>query len=557
MNRIYEKWLISNNVSDEMKHEMLNMDIKDIEYSFSEEPLSFGTAGYRNKIGPGNKFMNIYTYQQLAIAYATFVKRRFYKKTENKNKKPVIVIGHDNRAKNIEFTNAVVKALTNSGVKVLLFKNNQPMFTPIISYTIRKMKLDGGVNITASHNPKNYNGFKVYNDLGGQLLPHECNMISSFIPNWEDNLVFNYTWKEEMVGYVPESVIKSYLSSIKKTLINHKNNTHNDEPIIFTPHHGVGCEIAADFLRSLGHNIIEVKEQSFYDSDFVNSPSPNPEDPQSFKKALEIANAHKSNTMIALDPDGDRFAIAIRHNKKWRYLNGNETGILLTYYLLNFKKFNNKVPIIISTHVSNNLINKFADEFSGIVLRTGTGFKFIAKAMDEIDENGEFVIGFEEAIGACTNNDIRDKDGLGAAALVLNMLDYYKSLNMDLIDVMEKRIFPIYGELYSQTVSINISGNNWKETAMKLEERAMNLRIKRVGKFNIKDILWNEEGECIEWILENDSWIKFRISGTEPKFKIYLNLYFDSSKKETFITHEEMVKVAEHTISEVKNILKI
>ena len=159
MNRVYEKWMNCINVNDDLRHEMLKMSVNDIEYSFSEEPLIFGTAGYRNKIGPGNKYMNVFTYQQLAIGYASFVKRRFYKKNENKNKKPTVVVGHDNRIGNIEFTSAVVNALTNCGINVLIFKHNIAMLTPIISYTIRKMKLDGLINITASHNPKNYNGF--------------------------------------------------------------------------------------------------------------------------------------------------------------------------------------------------------------------------------------------------------------------------------------------------------------------------------------------------------------------------------------------------------------
>lgn len=557
MNQIFEKWLNSVNVSEDIKLEMKKMSPKDIEYSFSDEPLVFGTAGYRNKIGPGNKYMNIFTYQQLAIAYATFIKRRFYKKSDQKNKKPRVVVGHDNRKGNIEFTNAVVNALTNCGIEVLIYKDNQPMFTPIISYTIRKLKLDGGINITASHNPKEYNGFKVYNSNGGQLLPHECNMVSSFIPSWEDNLKFNYTTIPNMVSLVQQSVINSYLNSITNTLIHNQSKFKNDDPIIFTAHHGVGCEIAADYLRSLGHNIIDVNEQNFYDSDFINSPLPNPEDSDSFKKSIEIASKNKSNIAIALDPDGDRFAIAIRHNKKWRYLNGNETGVLLTYYLLNYMKKDERVPIVISTHVSNNLINKIAEDHSAIILRTGTGFKYIAKAIDEIDENGKFVIGFEEAIGSCTNQEIRDKDGLSTAAIVLDMVDFYKSKNMDLIDVLEKRIFPAYGQWYSETVSIKINGTNWKEEAMKIEERAMNLRIKKVGKLPIKDILWNEDGECIEWVIDDDSWIKFRISGTEPKFKIYLNLYFDNSNTDDYYSFEEMAKAADALIHEIKSTLKI
>ncbi len=173
--------------------------------------------------------------------------------------------------------------------------------------------------------------------------------------------------------------------------------------------------------------------------------------------------------------------------------------------------------------------------------------------MDEIDENGEFVIGFEEAIGACTNPDIREKDGLGAAALVLDMLDFYKYEGLDLIDVLEKRIYPLHGSWYGETISVTIPGINWKENAEKLEERAMNLRIKKVAGYEIKDILWNE---CIEWILKDDSWIKFRISGTEPKFKIYTNFYFQD-EEDAYIAHEKKKKLIDKVVYDIKSTLKI
>ncbi len=554
MNKIYEAWLNNTNVTSELKHEMLNMDIKDIEYSFTDEPLKFGTAGYRNKIGPGNLFMNVFTYQQLAVGYATFVKRRFYQNPENEGKIPTVVVAHDARRGNIEFTYAVVNALTNSGVKVLLFDDNIPMFTPIVSFTIRKMQLDGGINITASHNPKNYNGFKAYNASGGQLLPHECEMVSSFLQPWDANLNMKFRKLPKLISHVPNTVINAYFENTKKTLIN--DTPPNNELIIFTPHHGVGCAYISNFLKSLGHHIIDVPEQNFYSSEFVNSPLPNPEDPASFALSLEMAKEKEARIMIAIDPDGDRFAIAINHQGIWRYLNGNETGILLTHYILSYKDFGDNVPVIVSTHVSNNLINKLANEFGALVLRTGTGFKFIAKAMDEIDDDGEFVVGFEEAIGACTNVNIREKDGIGAAALVLEMVDFYKAEGLDLIDVLERRIYPLYGAWQGQTFSITIPGNDWKEKAKDLENKAMNVKVKKIGDYIIKDILWNEEGSCIEWMLENDSWIKFRISGTEPKFKIYTNIYFQNHR-DSYISYEEKMAIINQLVDEIKETFNI
>lgn len=522
MNNIYKTWLNHINVSDDLKKQMKKMDAKTVDAAFSSKPLKFGTAGYRAIMGPGTTFLNVHTYQQLASGYAKFILKN------SKSSSPTVLIAHDNRANANEFSYAIIAVLTSYGIKVKLFKDNLPMLTPIVSYCVRKLKLDGAINITASHNPKEYNGFKAYNSTGAQVTNEEANQISSLCLKWDEILNAKFIINHNMISYISESVIDRYLKKIKKSLF--FNKVDKKQNIIYSCHHGAGSRYVANFLRSLGHNIIDVKEQNYFDESFTNSPFPNPEDSKSFELSLEYARKYNASIMLGVDPDADRLAVAIKHNKKWYYLNGNQTGILLSYYIL-YQRRNEKniVPIIISTHVSNNLINKIAEDFNAIVIRTATGFKNIGLAMDKINnKNSYFCIGFEEAIGSCPIDFIREKDSLSSAAFVLDMINYFAiEENMDLIEVLYKRIFSKYGNWFGKTISLTIPGYDWKLRAQKIEDKLIDLKIKSINGWKVNDIFWNESGQCLEWILNNNSWIKFRISGTEPKFKIYYNLFFD------------------------------
>lgn len=526
MNLIYKEWLNSSFVSDETKEKMKKMSIKDIDNAFPSKPLKFGTAGCRAIVGPGTIFLNEHTYKQLAIGYAKLI----IKKAKEKNIKPnniTIIVGHDNRENGDCFSFQIAEILTHFGINVKLFYNNLPTLTPLVSYVIRKTKAQGGINITASHNPKEYNGFKAYDETGTQLCDEDCKMLCEIMPNIAETLHNKIKPNKRKISYVSDFVVDSYLNDIKKNLIKTKKLKRNNDPIIYTALNGAGSLYIQNFLTKLGYNIIPVLKQCFIDGNFSNSPLPNPENQNSFKQSIKTAKKFNSEILISVDPDGDRFAFAIKQNNKWHFFNGNETGILLTNYILEYKKeLKNRVPIIISTYVSNNLINRIAKQHNAIVLRTATGFKNIGKAMNNIDnENAMFCIGFEEAVGSCVNFSIREKDGVSTAALILEMYNFYKEKNMTLLDVLNKRIYNKYGYWYGETISINIEGNNWKAIAERIEDKILDLKINKICKRNIKNIFWNEPGSCIEFDLGNDSWIKFRISGTEPKFKIYFNLY--------------------------------
>ncbi len=527
MNKIFDYWLKHKNVSDEMKNEMLNVMTKeDIKKSFSEEKIKFGTAGYRAFMGPGNLYLNEFTYQQLTIAYAKYLQE------VNKDKKQLnVLIAFDNRKNGSFFGQVIAKTLTSMGIKALFFKRETPIPTPLVSYAVRKLKLDGAIIITASHNPKRYNGFKVYNASGGQLLPNEISILSKFIPNWKKNLDFNLTLNKKLISYIPDSLIEDYFDDIKSKV--NLNSFKKNNKVLITTHHGaLSDKIFFDFIKKFGYTLYLNESQCFYDEDFINSLNINPEDAQSFLPSIEIANQVGAEIILGFDPDGDRLGIAIKHNGKWTCLSGNEMAIIATYYLLNYNQKNeNKIPLIISTYVSNNLIDNIVNQWNGIVLRTATGFKNLASLMDEaIDSQNHFNLSFEEAIGMCISDAIREKDGLASAILMLEIYSFYKNKGMSLIDLLNKKIYLAFGNWYGQTISIKIETDDIAKFSNELITKISTTRLTKIDRFKIKEIVWNHHGNCLEFLMDdNHSWIKFRGSGTEPKFKIYYNLYFDKN----------------------------
>ncbi len=546
-NNIFLKWMKSPNVSQEMKQEMKQMSADQIEASFKEEPLKFGTAGYRAPVGPGPMFLNEFTYQQLAVAYAKFILFNFEAQDPAAKKKmPRVLIAHDNRRNGRDISVLVGNVLSAHGIEVYYPYNNMCIATPMVSFIVREYGLDGAINITASHNPKEFNGFKAYNRTGAQVTVKEAEMITEFLPDTYTNITKKYNPNIKNIYFLGTSWMKGYYKSIDTTLnITDHSRCINKDPIVITTHHGAASTLIEKYLSTRGHNVVLVPSQCYEDPEFTNSPVMNPEDPISFKAAIELADKIKSKLCLGLDPDGDRIAVAIKHKNEWYYLNGNEVGILVTYYLMTNKDFGGLVPVLVSTYVSTSLVNEIVGRENGLVMRTATGFKNIAQAMEHIDLGKcDYVLGFEESIGMNTSLATREKDGIAASALILEMVDFYKHHGFDLIDILENRVYPIYGLWYGETVSIKIPGANWKNKTKALEKKALTIKKgTKLGNFTIKNVFWNSAGECIEWDLGNDSWIKFRVSGTEPKFKIYYNLMFGNSKIQYKVRKELVQKL--------------
>ena len=539
MNKIYQDWLKSSKVSIQNKNIMKKMSPEMIDNYFSDQPLSFGTAGIRSTMGPGTRQLNEFVYTQLVFGYAKYLL--------SINKKNLVIVGHDNRKNSDKYCLLVAKILSSFGIKVLLFNKNNLMPTPIISYAIRKLKCSGGIIITASHNPKNYNGFKVYNPDGGQILPDVANKIQKLMPKNKDLLNLEWKEKKNLISYLNDDVINSYFIEAKQAIVNKKILSINKKyPIVFTGHHGTSCKLLPKFMKLLKFNIKPYQKQCFYNSDFVNSKISNPEDIKSFDDSIKYANSIKSDFIIGIDPDADRMAALIKKNNIWILISGNEMGIIFTYYKLKHLSKSIKNKFIISSYVSNNLIDNIAKQYSCQVYRTGTGFKWMGALLSKYCKQKYFVLAFEEAIGALCTTINRDKDSFTASALASEIYYEYKNKGMDFIDILEKEIYPKFGYWFGETYSHTFKELNWKSIIQQKMEFLKKYKRKKIGTFNIKKILWNTKGDCLDWILDGNSWIRFRASGTEPKFKIYFNLY-GKNKSDGLLkfeqTKKEMLKI--------------
>lgn len=534
-NKIYGDWLRSNRFTESARNQLKDLSSSYIEQNFKNEKMKFGTAGIRAKMGPGTLRINSITYQQMAHGFAEHIISKY---GSNAN----VIIGHDNRMNANIYSMVCAKVCTSYGIKVFLFKNNDLKATPIVSYMIIKLQLQGGIIITASHNPKDYLGFKVYNETGGQILPDEENSITQFMPNSEKIIFQQYKENDELIFYVNDKYLDDYFSDAKSCLIKTDVNSAKMFPVIFSAHHGTASYDMSIFLKSLNYlNVIPVVEQCFPDPNFTNSPSSNPEDPSSFELSLKYAKRFNAKIMLAVDPDADRLAVAILHNGEWRYLNGNEMGTIFVYYLLNNKNFGAS-PFVVSTFVSTYLIDEICSYYNAKIYRTPTGFKWLgSKITEKINSGHNFVVAFEEAIGSLNSSINRDKDSYQAAALALEIFDEYSKKDMTLIDLLNDEIFPKFGYWSGETVSYLLSGDNWKQEIETKFSTLCNLKIKWLYKFKIKSTNFNDKANLLEWNLNNKNWVKFRMSGTEPKFKIYFNIY-GSSKKEADDNLSEMKK---------------
>mgnify|MGYP002507538555 CR=1 FL=1 len=509
-------WLASKNITVKYKDLILSMSEEEIDKFFSNNKLGFGTAGIRATAGPGTNQMNKFTYQQMSEGFSKWIL--------NKAADPVVIVAHDNRKNADYYAMVVAETLTSFGVKVILYKDNQIKATPIVSYSVRSANADGAIIVTASHNPKNYLGFKVYGRSGGQILDDDANEIIANMPECETIVNNRYTPNHDLISYFDDEITENYFLASHRCLIKTELNREKSFPVILTPHHGTACYDLPKLLRSLGYsNIILAAQQANPDSNFTYSPSFNPEEKSSFNLSLKYAEKYGASIMLGVDPDSDRLAVAVKHNNRWHYLTGNEMGIIFTYYVLSNKKFNKK-PFIVSTFVSTNYIDRIAEKYNADVYRTPTGFKWVGAEMEKYINEKDFVVGFEEAIGSLNSDIGRDKDGFQASALALEVFDYLFQQELTMIDYLNI-IFEEFGAWSGETVSYKIESLNWKEEMKEKMDKFSRIKNKDILGIRIEKIRWNERAQALEWFLEQGSWIKFRLSGTEPKFKMYFDIY--------------------------------
>jgi phosphoglucomutase len=436
----YNEWLNSEIIDKNIKEELRNInDEKEIEDRFYKD-LEFGTGGLRGVIGAGSNRMNIYTVSKATQGFANYLNNNF--------KNPSVAIAYDSRNMSKEFSKAAALTLAANNVKVYLYEGLRP--TPMLSFSVRHLNCNGGIVVTASHNPKEYNGYKVYDEFGGQVTDEKADLIITEVNNVTDFSLIKTITEEKalesgLLSYIGEDEDKAYIDAVKsltirKELVEKKSKDLN---VIYSPIHGSGNMPVRRVLRELGYEKVEVvKEQELPDGNFPTAPYPNPENPDVFKLALEMAKSNNPDLIFATDPDADRIGVVVKDSEgEYRVLTGNQTGLLLSEYILKSLKEENKLPkdgVIVKTIVTTDGIKEIAKEYSIEVEEVLTGFKYIGEKIREYKENNSksYIFGFEESYGYLAGDFVRDKDAVIAATLITEMTLYYKEKGKSLYDAL-------------------------------------------------------------------------------------------------------------------------
>ena len=540
----YNEWISSSTISEEVKEELRALkDEKEIEDRFYKE-LEFGTGGLRGIIGAGTNRMNVYTVGKATQGFADFINDTY------KGEK-AIAIAYDSRNMSKEFAKAAALTLCANDIKVYLYESLRP--TPMLSFAVRHLKCKAGIVITASHNPKEYNGYKAYGEDGCQLTDEPAKEVIGYVNRVEDYSKIKTMSEEEalekgLLVYIGENVDKAYIESLKSLTIREElvKDHAKDLKIVYTPIHGSGNVPVRRVLSELGYeNVLVVKEQELPNGNFPTAPYPNPENPDVFKIAMEMANKVNADVIFGTDPDCDRIGVVVKDNKgEFRVLTGNQTGMLLVNYVLGSLKELNKLPkngVVIKTIVTTESVRKMAEAYGVKLIDVLTGFKYIGEKIREFEETGsnEYLIGFEESYGYLFGTFSRDKDAVVASMLIAEMTLYYKKQGKTLYDALVE-IYEQYGYFKESLVSVELKGKEGQEKIgrcldlLRADEITEVNGVKVVKSFDYKsstekDLIANTtskinlpKSNVLKYILEDDSWFVVRPSGTEPKMKVYL-----------------------------------
>lgn len=520
----YEKWLSDSYISDEDKNILKNMSEEEKMDSFYTS-LTFGTGGIRGKIGLGTNRMNIYLIRKVTQGIANYLLDNY----EEKAKKQGVVIAYDPRNMSKEFACNTAKVFIANGIKAYIFDGVRT--TPELSYAIRKLGCMVGIVITASHNKKEYNGYKVYFEDGAQIVEPHASRIINEIQNINSFSCVKYD-ENAKINILDDSIDKSYLEDLKSLTIN--EITWNDKlNVVYTPLHGAAGETVYKLLTDMGYNVKIVENQFKPDGTFPTIAYANPEDPKSFEQAIKVADDN-TDILINNDPDSDRIGVCVKDKDKYHYISGNELGMLMIDYILNYKKDIKNNSTIVTTIVSTPMV----DNIKNIrVIKTLTGFKYIGEKIKQFEEgalNGSFLFGFEESFGMLYGSFTRDKDGVLGAMLVCEMAAFYKRRGSNLLKELDK-VYEKYGRYKSGVINITLEGIEGKKKINDVMNfYRENIKNEIFSKKIVKKIDYLEETglpkeNVISLKLEDDTHIIVRPSGTEPKIKFYIYVNLDKN----------------------------
>ena len=517
----YEYWLT---FDDNTKNELESItDKKEIEDRFYKD-LEFGTGGLRGIMGAGANRMNKYTVGKATKGLCEYLKNEFAGEKS-------VVIAYDSRNNSKAFAECAAEVLCYNGIKTFLFEEIMP--TPVLSFSVRYLNCNAGIVITASHNPKEYNGYKVYDKYGCQLVPKYADKVISYINNVKDiksvkHMNLNMALSNGYLTYIGDEVLNSYISEVEKMAV---YKEASDIKIVYTPLHGTGNIPVRKVLSDMSFDVSVVKEQAVADGNFTTVRSPNPEEKDALNMALEQAKRANADLVIGTDPDCDRAGVGVLHNGEYTLLTGNQTGALLVDFYLKFKKQSlNPKSTLVKTIVTNDLGAEIARKNGLNVVETLTGFKYIGDQITKYEKTGEneFLIGYEESYGYLVGTYARDKDAVVASMLICEMAAYYKKNKMTLVDALNV-LYSEYGFYLDALDSFVLKG---KDGASRIKNIMSYFRANKATVFpNITDVKDYSTGigdlpksNVLKFFLKGGSWIAVRPSGTEPKLKMYYSV---------------------------------
>lgn len=529
--KLYRRWCERAVADADLVQELesLSSDEEALKDAFYRD-LSFGTGGLRGILGAGTNRMNVYTVARASQGVADYLLSRY--------KNPSVVIGYDSRIKSELFAKTSAGVFAANGVQVNIWPRLMPV--SMVSFAVRYLHASAGVMITASHNPARYNGYKVYDSDGCQITTDAAAEISSEIGKVDafddvQQMIFEEGIHSGVISFIPEEVIAAFLDAVKETSVLYGAAADRDVKIVYTPLNGAGREPVLRVLRETGFtDVFVVPGQEQPDGNFPTCPYPNPEIPEAMAPGIEYAKSLRADILLATDPDCDRVGIAVPDEKgEYVLLTGNETGLLLFDYICSRRSAAGTMPedpVMVKTIVTSDMAGKIADCYGVHTVNVLTGFKYIGEQIGLLEKEGHadrFVFGFEESCGYLSGSYVRDKDGVGAAMMICEMLAFYKALGITLLDRLNS-LYAEYGYCLNTLHSYRFEGEAGFTTMQTIME-GLRKGIESIGSRHVLstiDYLGGLNGlpksDVLKFILEDDCSVVVRPSGTEPKLKVYI-----------------------------------
>ena len=539
---IYESWLADPRLAEADRAELkaIASDEKEKEYRFGGE-LEFGTAGMRGIIGCGMNMMNVYTVMRATQGLSEYIKT-----LPASDQAKGVVISYDTRRNSRLFAEKAAGVLAKNGIKAYLFDDVHPV--PMLSYAVRYLGTIAGIMITASHNPKEYNGYKVYGEDGAQMSPEATKIVVGFIEKITDYLSVTGTDESPLILPVPKEVDDTYIEALKKLTLSAEavEKCGKDLKLVYTPVHGSGYVPVTRILKELGINVTVVEEQTTKDTEFSTVAVPNPEFKETLSMGIALANKIHADVVFGTDPDSDRLGVAVKNEKgEFVALSGNQVGILLLDYILTRLKEENALPknaAVVKSFVTTGMAKAICADFGVALFETPVGFKFIGEKIKEWEKDGShtYVFGFEESCGYLRGTHARDKDAVVASMLCAEMVCYYTYIGKTVWGRLNE-IYAKYGYVLDKNESIQYSGLNAMKEMNAVVDALKTVSVTAFGPFRVEavrdysaDIRRTADGKteplnipkcnCVYYELEGGSFVCVRPSGTEPKLKIYYSV---------------------------------